>query len=188
MKTILINIIIVLLPFSQAFAVDTEQLTQNSRAAIKALGGELKSTLQASMKASGPIDTISVCNTKAPQISNKISEAKGMKVERTSLKYRNQENKPDEWEKSVLEQFEQRKANGETVSTLDFSELTEHKGKKVFRYMKAIATEEVCLNCHGSNLAPPIASRIKSLYPDDKATGYKKGDIRGAFTVIQTVN
>ena len=96
MKKISVFIIIGLLPFSQALAVDTEQLTQKSRAAIKALGGELKSTLQASMKASGPVDTISVCNTKAPQISNKISEAKGMSVARTSLKYRNQKNKPDE--------------------------------------------------------------------------------------------
>ena len=188
MKKLFIYIIVGFLPFSQAVAVDTEQLTQQSQAAIKALGGELKSTLQASIKASGPVDTISVCNTQAPQISNKISTVKGLKVGRTSLKYRNQENKPDDWEKSVLEQFEQRKTNGEAVNAMDFSEMTEHKGNKVFRYMKAIVTDEVCMNCHGSNLAPPIASRIKSLYPDDKATGYKKGDIRGAFTVIQPVN
>jgi len=102
MKKILAYIIIGLLPFSQVFAVDTEQLTQKSRAAIKALGSELKSILQTSMKKSGPIDTISVCNTTAPQISNKISEAKGMSVARTSLKYRNQENKPDEWENQYL--------------------------------------------------------------------------------------
>ena len=188
MKKIFVYIIFGFLPFSQALAVDTEQLTQKSRAAIKALGGELKSILQTSMKASGPIDTISVCNTTAPQISNKISEAKGMSVARTSLKYRNQENKPDEWEKAVLEQFQQRKAKGEAVKTLDFSEVTEQDGKKVFRYMKAIPTAEVCLKCHGSNVAQPIAAKINSLYPDDKATGFKKGDIRGAFTVIQPVN
>ena len=188
MKKIFAYIIISFLPFSQALAVDTEQLTQKSRAAIKALGGELKSTLQASMKAKGPIDSISVCNTEAPEISNKISEAKGLSVARTSLKYRNQENKPDEWEKSVLEQFEQRKAKGEAVKPMDYSELTEIGGKKVFRYMKAIPTAEVCLKCHGSNVALPIAAKINSLYPDDKATGFKKGDIRGAFTVIQPIN
>ncbi len=188
MKKISAYIIIGFLPFSQALAVDTEQLTQKSRAAIKALGGELKATLQASMKASGPIDTISVCNTEAPKISNKISEAKGLSVARTSLKYRNQENKPGEWEKSVLEQFEQRKTKGEAVKTMDYSELTELDGKKVFRYMKAIATAEVCLKCHGSNVAPPIVAKINSLYPEDKATGFKKGDIRGAFTVIQPIN
>ena len=188
MKKLLVYTIIGLLPFSQVLAADTEQLTQKSRAAIKALGGELKSTLQASMKASGPVDSISVCNTKAPEIANKISQTKGMTVARTSLKYRNQENKPDAWEKSVLEQFEQRKVKGEPVKTLEFSEVTEHEGKKVFRYMKAIPTGEVCLKCHGSNVSQPVATKINSLYPDDKATGFKKGDIRGAFTVIQPVN
>jgi hypothetical protein len=188
MKKITAYIITGLLPFNLVFAGDIEQLTQKSRAAIKALGGELKSTLQTSMKASGPTESISVCNTIAPEISKKISEEKGMSVARTSLKYRNPNNKPDEWEKSVLLQFEQRKTQGEAVTTLDYSELTEHEGKKVFRYMKAIPTDEVCLNCHGSNITQPVASKINSLYPEDKATGFKKGDIRGAFTVIQTVN
>ena len=50
MKKIALYIVIGLLPFTHAQAVDTEQLTQTSRAAVKALGGELKSTLQKSMK------------------------------------------------------------------------------------------------------------------------------------------
>ncbi len=88
----------------------------------------------------------------------------------------------------MLEKFEQRKAKGEDVKTMEYSELTEHNGEKVFRYMKAIPTSEVCLKCHGSNVPQPIASKINSLYPDDKATGFNKGDIRGAFTVIQVIN
>jgi hypothetical protein len=184
----LIYIIIGFLPFSQALAIDTEQLTQKSREAIKALGGELKNTLQASMKTSGPIDSVAMCQIKAPEITNQISQSKGMVVARTSLKYRNQKNKPDAWEKSVLEKFEQRKQKGEAVKTMEYSELTEHNGEKVFRYMKAIPTGEVCLKCHGSNVPQPIASKINSLYPDDKATGFKMGDIRGAFSVIQSIN
>jgi len=188
MKRLFAYIIISLLSISQAFAVDTEQLTQKSRAAIKALAGELKSTLQASMKASGPVDTVAMCQLQAPVIANKISQSKGMVVARTSLKYRNQKNKPDAWEKSVLEMFEQRKAKGEAVKTIEYSELTEHNGEKVFRYMKAIPTGEVCLMCHGSNVPQPVINKINSLYTDDKATGFNKGDIRGAFSVIQTVN
>ncbi len=188
MKRLFASIIISLLSISQALAVDTEQLTQKSRAAIKALGGELKSTLQASMKASGPVDSVAICQLQAPVIANKVSQSNGMVVARTSLKYRNQNNKPDAWEKSVLEMFEQRKAKGEAVKTIEYSELTEHNGEKVFRYMKAIPTGEVCLMCHGSNVSQPVVNKINSLYPDDKATGFNKGDIRGAFSVIQTVN
>ena len=188
MKKLSALIIIGFLPFNSALAVDTEQLTQTSRAAAKALGGELKSTLQASMKASGPVDSIVVCNVDAPNIAKKVSEDKGLRVARTSLKFRNQANKPDAWEKSVLEQFEQRKANGEPIKTLEFSEVSEIDGRKVFRYMKAIPTGDVCLKCHGTNIAEPVAARINSLYPNDKATGFSKGDIRGAFTVTQTIN
>ena len=187
MKRLSAYIIISLLSINQALAVDTEQLTQKSRAAIKALGGELKSTLQASMKASGPVDSVAMCQIQAPEIANKISQSKGMEVARTSLKYRNQKNKPDAWEKSVLEAFEQRKAKGEAVKTMEYSELTERNGEKVFRYMKAIPTGDVCLKCHGSNVPQPVLSKINSLYPNDKATGFQKGDIRGAFSVIQSV-
>ena len=188
MKKLSLFIIIGLFPFSQAMAVDTEQLTQKSRAAAKALGGELKATLQASMKASGPVDSIAVCNVDAPNIAKKVSTDKGMKVARTSLKFRNEANQPDAWEKAVLEQFEQRKAKGEPVKTMEFSEVTDVDGKKAFRYMKAIPTGDVCLKCHGGNIAEPVVSKLNSLYLNDKARGFNKGDIRGAFTVTQSIN
>ncbi len=183
----LFYIIIGFLPFSQALAVDTQQLTQESRIAIKLLLGELQTTLQNSMKTKGPVASIAVCKTDAPVISSRISKEKGMSVERTSLKYRNLGNKPDAWEKAVLEKFEQRKQKGEAIKTIEYSELTERNGEKIFRYMKAIPTAEICLKCHGSNIAPPIASKIDLLYPDDKAIGFSAGDIRGAFTVIKTI-
>lgn len=187
MKILFSYIFIGLLSINQAIAADIEQLTQQSREAIKTLGGELKHTLQTSMKAGGPVESISSCQSEAPQISNKIFDEKGMSVARTSLNYRNPENKPDDWEKFVLEQFESRMVAGEDIQSMEYSELIVHDGDKIFRYMKAIPTAEVCLNCHGSNVSPPIAKKINSLYPGDKATGYMVGDIRGAFSVIQPV-
>ncbi len=29
----------------------------------------------------------------------------------------------------------------------------------------------------------PVKAKLAELYPDDRATGYKEGDIRGAFTL-----
>jgi len=51
--------------------------------------------------------------------------------------------------------------------------------------MKAIPTGEGCLKCHGQNIAPEITAKLKENYPDDKATGFKLGDVRGAFSIIQ---
>ena len=188
MKKLSLFIIIGLLPFSQAIAVDTEQLTQSSRAAVKALGGELKSTLQKSMKADGPVESISQCHNVATPITKNVSDTQGVKISRTSLKYRNKNNKPDAWEESVLQQFEQRKASGEAADKIEFGEVSEVDGQKVFRYMKAIPTGDVCLKCHGGNIAEPVTAKLSTLYPADMATGFNKGDIRGAFTVIQAIN
>ncbi len=187
MKKHILLIISGLLASSCVYASGNEQLTNETRDAIKALGSELKATLQSSMKAEGPLKAIAVCNIKAPQLANKVSTEKGMEVGRTSLKVRNQLNAPDPWETSVLEQFEHRKAEGEQLNTIEYSETMQHNGNKVFRYMKAIPTDDVCLMCHGKQIPQNLSAALNKLYPDDRATGFSKGDIRGAFTVIKTL-
>jgi hypothetical protein len=53
--------------------------------------------------------------------------------------------------------------------------------------MKAIAipANAPCLICHGEKIDPAVDARLKTLYPQDQATGHKQGDVRGAFTITQ---
>jgi len=139
------------------------------------------------MKSEGPIKAISVCNEQAPKLAQKVSTEKGMEVGRTSLKTRNPLNAPDPWELSVLEQFEHRKAEGEALKTIEYSEIVQHNGNRVFRYMKAIPTDDVCLSCHGKQISEDLSAQLEKLYPGDQATGFSKGDIRGAFSVIKVL-
>jgi hypothetical protein len=185
---ILYSLITGLLSIGLAHATDTEQLTAESRDAVKALATELKATLQSAMKSKGPLGAISVCNTEAPVLAAKISATKSMQVGRTSLRTRNDLNAPDAWEAAVLEQFEKRKAAGEAVTTLEYSEITQQNGNRVFRYMKAIPTDDVCLLCHGQQVPDDLSEKLDELYPNDKARGFSKGDIRGAFTVVRDMN
>ena len=62
--------------------------------------------------------------------------------------------------------------------------MVEIDGKKAMRYMKALPTQELCLSCHGkeNKVSPEVQAKLKELYPDDKATGYDSGQIRGAIT------
>jgi hypothetical protein len=166
-------------------ADDTEKRIAESRATIKAFGMKLKGELQAAMQAGGPGNAIKVCNQVAPVIASDISMEKGWRVARTSLKTRNSSNNPDAWETKVMESFEKRKAAGESVEKMEFSEIVEVNGNKSFRYMKAIPTGTVCLKCHGTMIDPKIEAKLDSLYPDDQARGFNKGDIRGAFTITQ---
>lgn len=164
---------------------DTEARAQASRAAIKEFAATLKGELQAAMKAGGPTQAISVCQDRAPEIAASISKEKGWDVGRTSLKLRNPANQPDAWELAVLKKFEERKAAGEPVKTIDYSEIVEIDGRQHFRYMKAIPTQAPCLNCHGTDINPAVVEKLDKLYPQDKARGFSEGDIRGAFTITQ---
>jgi len=168
---------------NNAIAQDHEQFTQQSQAAIKEFAGTLKGSLVAAMKSGGPIEAITVCNQVAPAIAAGLSEKYGMDIARTSLKVRNPNNVADAWENDILQQFEARKEQGEGVKTLFVSESITQAGNHEMRMMKAIPTGKVCLTCHGSNIEPSIQKSINELYPNDQATGFKLGDIRGAFTI-----
>ncbi|MEJ2321528.1 MAG: DUF3365 domain-containing protein [Gammaproteobacteria bacterium] len=147
------------------------------------LGGTLKKELQAAIQAGGPIEAISVCNERAPEIAESISIEKGLQLGRVSLRNRSPGNVPDDWKKAVLEDFESRKAAGEAPDTLVYRDIVATDGGEEFRMMKAIPTASLCLTCHGTNIDPELAAKIDSLYPDDKAKGFSEGDLRGAFWV-----
>ncbi len=156
-----------------------------SKAAIQDFFGALKGELVKGMKEGGPPHAIDVCHKVAGPITANKAQEHDMHLARTSLKVRNPENAPDAWESGVLKQFEERKANGEDPQKIAHAEIVEEDGRQVFRFMKAIPTGEVCLKCHGVETAPEVQAKLDEYYPEDEATGYSLGDIRGAFTIKQ---
>ena len=158
-----------------------------SREAIQSFAGALQEQLMSAMADRGPTAAIDVCKIVAPQIAQTASVARGWVVGRTSLKLRNPDNAPDAWELAVLNEFEARKTAGEDPSALDHAEFVVSGGQRTFRYMKAIGTQPVCTICHGTGIAPEIAAALDALYPDDRARGFEVGDIRGAFSITQSV-
>ena len=160
-----------------------DMYADEARQLVKQFASELKGRLVAGMKAGGPVNAIGFCNIEAPGIASKISSNSGWRVARTSLKLRNPGNQPDAWEKKVLEQFEAERLAGEDPTTLEHSETVTQNGKSTYRYMKAIPTGELCLACHGSHLAEGTSNKLAELYPEDRATGFSVGELRGAFSL-----
>jgi hypothetical protein len=162
---------------------DTAQVGQ-ARAAVKELGEALKRELMASIAAGGPLAAIGVCKTIAPALAEKTSATRGLKVGRTALRLRNPANAPDAWERAVLEDFAaQIKAGADPVKLEHAETVTDAGGASTFRYMKAIPMGAVpCLSCHGAP-EPALKAEITRLYPQDQATGFRPGELRGAFTV-----
>ncbi len=153
--------------------------------AIKEFAETLKAALMLSMQTDGSVKSIAVCKDIAPKVAQQVSAKYNLDVSRTALKVRNPDNTADEWETKVLRNFEKGLEDGETIKKLSFSEQVETNGVNQWRMMKAIGTDLVCITCHGEKIPEPIQAELNKLYPDDQATGFKTGSIRGAFTVKQ---
>ena len=185
MKQLLVLMGVLFLVTGPAGAGEFDEQVAASRATVKEFLASLKAELQKGMQDGGPVNALSVCNMTAPGIANTYSVRKGWSVGRTSLKVRNPDNAPDIWEQAVLQEFERRKHAGEDPGTIEYYEKVEQDGEPVFRYMKAIPTAELCVVCHGTDIDPLVDARIRELYPADQARGFRPGDIRGAFTIMQ---
>lgn len=158
--------------------------TLEAESLVQQFAGTLKPQLQAAMQQGGPVHAINVCAEEAPRIARQLSDSSGWQVKRVSLKARNSGTAvPDSWEREILQQFDQRQATGELPQQLSAAAVVDGR----FRYMKAQGVEPLCLTCHGETLDPQVRAALQQRYPDDRATGYREGQIRGAFSLSKAL-
>jgi hypothetical protein len=164
---------------------DEAKLLEEARTIPGIMAPKLLTVLTEEIAKSGHPEAISVCREKSPQMAKALSEQTGWAIRRVSLKNRNAKAIPDTWERTTLEDFDRRQAAGENPAQIDKGEVVTIDGQKVYRYMKALPVQEICLNCHGKPDAIPadVQARLKTLYPEDLATGYSLKQIRGAITI-----
>jgi len=150
---------------------------------------KLLAVLQEEIARGGPEGAIAVCRDQAPAMARAASEQSGWTVRRVSLRNRNPKAVPDAWERAALQDFDRRAAAKESPATLERAEVTMVNGQPTQRYMRALPTMALCTQCHGAadKLSPAVTARLKTLYPDDRATGYAVGEIRGAMTLSRPV-
>jgi hypothetical protein len=134
---------------------------------------ELKAALVQGMEA-GPVEAISICRDKAPQIAAKLS-VDGVQMGRSSHRLRNTANAPQDWLAPIVAAY----ADG----SHELAPRSVEIGGGRTGYVEPITVQPLCLTCHGTELQPELAARIAELYPDDAATGFAAGDFRGVFWV-----
>ena len=164
-------------------------LVQSTRGIAGELLGQLGQKLKAAMSTDGPVGAVSVCKESAPAIARQLSIANDAKVTRVGTRVRNQNmGIPNAWQKEALTQFEARLAQGERAADIEYWQVADNgHGKSELRYAKAIAVQPQCLSCHGSaqDIAAPLAEKLRIEYPNDQATGYSVGQLRGAVVVTR---
>lgn len=170
-------------------AAQTQHLEESRKTAqefMQTLGGTLKKQLEAG----GAESAIGVCKQIAPALAAEYSKD-GRVVKRVSLKTRNKvQGTPDDWEKQVLEGFDQGQREGKPIASMEIATVTEESDGRWFRYMKAIPTQTMCLQCHGkpADISTGVKAMLTKEYPEDKATGYSAGEIRGAISIKRKFN
>ena len=143
---------------------------------FKTLSGKLKDALQKG----GIPEAVNYCAVNAYPLIDSLSEEQRVEIRRTSFNYRNPENAPSKAETKQLEVYQVAFEKGEALKP------TTIKHKETTTFYAPILTKPMCLNCHGvigENIDSTNYALIESLYPEDKATGYAAGELRGIWSI-----
>lgn len=170
----------VLLAAAPAYA-ETPRMEEASKAAAEII--DMRSSLAKSFIGPGMEITTetfkNVCGRVGAR-AKELSETRGMKIRHAAEKYRNPANKATPEEAALIARF---------AGDKDLNEIRDElfiDGASYSRVTRPIFVEEACLACHGDGGARPAFIREK--YPDDRAFGYRPGDLRGIISVTVPIN
>lgn len=139
----------------------------------------LRSRLAASLIKPGEEATLetfqSVCGAVGKR-AREIAAEEGVSIRHATLRQRNPSNAATGEEARLIGRFEK---DGGLKEIWDESALD---GRAYARYTRPIYVEEACLACHGEAGARPAF--IVEKYPDDRAYGYKAGELRGIISIM----
>ena len=142
--------------------------------------GVLGKNLLKAINSKGTENALSFCSNRALPLTDSMAVSLNAQIKRVSDKNRNPKNKADQDELAYIESTKKRLLKGEEpkpqIMTVDSKQLAYYP----------IMTGKMCMQCHGqvhTEVLPATLSKINSLYPDDKAIGYKLNELRGIWVV-----
>lgn len=146
-------------------------------ASYKALSDKLKSAVADK----GISHALKTCNMHASLIADSLAEQYDATIKRTAIRIRNQGNEPTTEEKHIIKLYQKALTNKQELTPVVL-----FMDSVYVNYYSPIIIKPMCLNCHGdpgSTLADDTYETILSMYPTDRAIGYKEGDLRGIWSV-----
>ncbi|ADR22381.1 hypothetical protein MATR_37730 [Marivirga tractuosa] len=122
------------------------------------------------------------CSMQAYPLTDSLANEYKVFLKRVSNKNRNPKNIPSVIEKQVLEAYEYSVKQGDDIAAnVQFI----RPGDTILYNNPIKIPSELCLNCHGSSsqISKEVQAILKQEYPNDKAIGYKVGDLRGMWSL-----
>ena len=164
-------------------AEEGERVAQIAAPAAAEFLRALVGRLTAALEEGGPSQAIEMCSNEAIPLTRMVEAGLGgnLSLKRTSFRYRNPENAPDEGDEAALLYFERAiRDQGEAPSGF-----VQRASASELRYYRPLFVAEVCLGCHGNpeSMDPEVLRVLAERYPGDLATGYEVGAFRGVVRV-----
>ena len=111
----------------------------------------------------------------ASRVAQQLTSGSNYYVRQVSLRYRNPDNRPDDFEITQLNAFKNKKP-------LETWQVAAKTGQKSLRYLLPMIADQSCLTCHGSYETAP--KFIQARFPKGHFSyGYQVGDLIGAVSV-----
>ena len=154
--------------------------------AIDKLTVSLVNEVKSALAGCEPEDAIDMCHLKALSPTNPVRSMPRITAAKfTSLKIRQPDNAPDLADKAALEYIDNLLKAGDAPPKVLVQKLGTPDGAATYRVYKPIGLTSNCLVCHGdpADQSPKLRARLKAIYPDDQATGYRSHGWRGVVRV-----
>ena len=128
----------------------------------------------------GTVGAVEFCNIEAMKLTDSMSVIHNAIIKRVSDKARNPKNMTNAKELGHIEAFKEQVKAGSDIDPI----VEEINGEVNFYY--PITTNTMCLQCHGTRneqITATTFNALNKLYPEDKATGYDLGQVRGIWSI-----
>ena len=142
----------------------------------------LSSNLLQALQQGGVSNALQFCSVHALPLTAMVADTNQVVVSRRSHKARNPRNRAEPEELKMLDEFEVALRRGEIPMARVKTDIS---GRVIF-YAPIVLNNPLCLSCHGrprEEIAREHLALLKEVYPEDQATGFKLGDLRGLWRI-----
>lgn len=172
---------------NQEASTNSEDLSIEDRGLKYALGTKavLGKNLMGTIQKKGTDEALAFCNVKAYPLTDSMAVVYNSQIKRVTDQPRNPSNQANSSELEFIKTFKNQVADKKAITPL--SETVNGKAHVYY----PIVTNTMCLQCHGQpnkDIQPSTLSKIKLLYPNDKAVGYTENQVRGMWHVTFNSN
>jgi len=143
-------------------------------------GSTLMGELSKAMGEGGVINAVEYCSLNALSLTDSMSKTLNVQISRISHKNRNPNNNASTKELEMISQYISKKEEGIELKPRSVT------SEDAYTVYIPIEVKGLCLNCHGEvgkDIADEDYIVISNLYPDDRATGFQLGDLRGLWKI-----